>query len=97
MVSAEDIRYFSWPYFFALVILSAGVIFPLAVMIRKGWQERQSPSGPMGGWLECSNITGGKEAVHGQLHVLIPDRPQPHVESSATSRCKARDDATPRD
>lgn len=37
MVSAEDIRYFSWPYFFALVILSAGVIFPLAVMIKKGW------------------------------------------------------------
>lgn len=37
MVSAEDIRYFSWSYFFAVVILSAGVIFPLVVMIRKGW------------------------------------------------------------
>lgn len=32
-----DIRYFSWPYFFALVILSAGVILPLAMMIKKGW------------------------------------------------------------
>ncbi|CAB1114936.1 unnamed protein product [Ectocarpus sp. CCAP 1310/34] len=32
MLSALDIRYFSWPYFFALLILSAGVIAPLIVM-----------------------------------------------------------------
>ncbi len=29
MGSSVDIQYFSWRYFFALVILSAGVIFPL--------------------------------------------------------------------
>lgn len=29
MGSAVDIYFFSWRYFFALVILSAGVIFPL--------------------------------------------------------------------
>lgn len=35
MLSTPDIRYFSWSYFFALVILSAGVIAPLVVMVKR--------------------------------------------------------------
>lgn len=35
MVSVANVRYASWPYFFALVIMSAGVIFPLLVMVAR--------------------------------------------------------------
>lgn len=35
MVWPSTVRYASWPYFFALVIMSAGVIFPLLVMVTR--------------------------------------------------------------
>ena len=35
MVSGSTVRYASWPYFFALLIMSAGVIVPLLVMVTR--------------------------------------------------------------